>query len=267
MLAVTGSPLTDAEQAHLYEAAFDRTKRYSNSFRFYEPIEVMDPSAFVQFIYPVYRGQQVLFQDAACATPVTTVGDLVGGVKDSAGNIILTQTYDLKRPSWDGPDVGITFDGEDTYLDATEAYISGQSSFFVSHGPLDFSIGGFAFFLEGGTDDDAVALIARETDALYTQVKKDGTLETVALTDGEFATAGVVGGRVGNDYSTATAVGPTGAESSDDGDAFVGVNSGNLTVGRRRSSADKQLNGSLRWIAIWDRLTTPEEEQILRDNP
>jgi hypothetical protein len=28
-LAVTGSPLTDAEQAHLYEAAFDRTKRLS----------------------------------------------------------------------------------------------------------------------------------------------------------------------------------------------------------------------------------------------
>lgn len=84
----------------------------------YDDIAALMPDFFAQLNYNVYAGEQVLFRDPECTSPVTEAGNhTIGGVKDPfTGAIILTQPDAAKRPLWGGESVGAVFDGIDDYL-------------------------------------------------------------------------------------------------------------------------------------------------------
>ena len=78
----------------------------------YDAILATEPTVPLLFRLTEYRGQQVLFQDAACTVPVASIGDPVGGVRHPVtGAILATQATDAARPIWGGEDVGLTLEG------------------------------------------------------------------------------------------------------------------------------------------------------------
>lgn len=83
----------------------------------YAAITATSPTVFLPFEYAVHptTGEQILFQDAACTVPVTTIGQQIGGVKWN-GEIVAVQTTDARRPQWLGVGVGAFYDGVDDAL-------------------------------------------------------------------------------------------------------------------------------------------------------
>lgn len=94
----------------------------------YDAILATDPTVPVLFRLRSYRGQQVLFQDAACTIPVTAIGDPIGGVRHPLTGVILAvQTTDAARPVWGGEDVGAVFDGAQSLSGAPDGPFLAQN--------------------------------------------------------------------------------------------------------------------------------------------
>jgi len=91
----------------------------------YDDIEALNPDFFVQFKYPVYAGQQALFRDELCTSPVTDAGNhTIGGAKNPfSGDIVLTQASASARPLWGGGSVGAVFDAIDDFLESPSSLI------------------------------------------------------------------------------------------------------------------------------------------------
>ena len=83
----------------------------------YDAILATEPTVPLLFRLTQYRGQQVLWQNAACTVPVASIGDPVGGVRHPVtGAILAVQTTDAARPIWGGESVGAVFDGTGSYM-------------------------------------------------------------------------------------------------------------------------------------------------------
>ena len=98
----------------------------------YDAILATEPTVPVMLQLASYRGQQILFQDAACTVPVTSIGDPVGGVRRPViDDILATQSTDSARPVWHGPEVGCRF-GDGTVLATDDPTGIGDASFAFS---------------------------------------------------------------------------------------------------------------------------------------
>jgi len=100
----------------------------------YADIEALGTNYFFQLRYPIYEGEQVLFQDAACTVPVTLAGQhTIGGVKDPfTGDIIATQATSARRPLWVGTTAGAYFDGTDLLVVADGAGVQAGTTLSIA---------------------------------------------------------------------------------------------------------------------------------------
>jgi hypothetical protein len=95
-VAIYDRALTDEELASLPERLVLPTNEV-------EQVLLMNPDTFVQMKYVQWRGEQILFQDTAGTTPVTTTSQSIGLVKNlgTLGGDMIADN-DASRPVWDG---------------------------------------------------------------------------------------------------------------------------------------------------------------------
>lgn len=232
----------------------------------YKAIQDLNPDLFVQFKYPVYAGQQVLFRDELCTSPVTDAGNhTIGGVKDPfTGEIVLTQASASRRPLWGGESVGAIFDGIDDYLSKGSAALSG-TSYSVFASVVSVGTGSTYGSLVDGVADSAFYLAQHTTNnRSYVQMFDDSSAIIGALAIPTYP--GVVGGKkLGWTVANVNTDGVQTDATSGGGVVTPGGN--NLTIGARVGlGANAFLPGTISWVAGFNRDTTPAEELILRGN-
>ena len=228
----------------------------------YWAIQELEPDFFVQFKYPVYAGQQVLFRDPECTIPVTDAGNhTIGGVKDPfTGEIAVTQPSASSRPLWGGESVGAVFDAIDDYLVGSNPLTTTASRTVIASASAD-------------TLHTGCFVGTRSTSALgwENRVRPDGDTESFQSTNlnqirmpsyaagmpfvvsTRFDTTDGSWGRVaGGSAVTDPGVGETGAS------PIIAVGSLEYVGGTR-----DEFLGSIQAVAVWNRvLTTPEIEIV-----
>lgn len=116
---------------------------------------------------PVIDGQQILYQDSAGTTPVTSDGDPVGFMRDLSGNgNHATQSTSAARPLYrtDGTLHWLEFDGVDDGLDAGTfpSVLNQPNTVLAAASIVNFpaSGGGYAYDSSAGTDRHSIRFTA-----------------------------------------------------------------------------------------------------------
>ena len=237
--------------------------KYPGEWDRYEAIKALGLDFFVQFEHAVYRGRQVLFRDPECTVPVTEIGNhTIGGAKDPFTlEIVQTQPNASARPLWLGPGVGARFDGIDDHLRKGSAALSGDTfSVFASVNEVNSST--YAFFVDGVADSAFCMLDRPDIGRAYVQLNLDGIFGTVALS----TYPSVWGGkRLG---LAAAIVDKNGTQTeATSATTLITPRANNFTIGSRTlQQANAFLDGTISWVAGFNRDTTPAEELILRNN-
>lgn len=235
----------------------------------YAEIVDLQPDFFVQFVHPVWYGEQVLFRDPECTSPVTDPGNhTIGGVRDPfTGDIVLTQESASRRPLWTGDSAG--FDGVDDYFGSDFDGLGDEFSQFISGENVVYIGEGHAFLLEGGSKEREFSLWVRPGGSLDAVVNtRDQSNSIVSATTGGPIgfDSFVLGAKVFQDY-TCSIISPDGVEHTTDTSAkYFAMATRKLLVGSQTGS-DRFNKFDCRWMAAFNRITTPAEEAMLRANP
>ncbi len=232
----------------------------------YDPILSLNPALFVQFKYAQYGGQQVLFRDDAATDPVTDPGQhTIGAAVDLvSGAPWEKQPSAARKPLWDE---GAIFDGLDDYL-------VGDNPIGIS--PRTVIAKGTVFGAQRGT---LAGTRASTTHGYGMQAEANGNfriITSVATPSGSLmlSPGWTLGDPfvVSHTYDEDLAPGDTtwlgiagGASVSnsqiDEGEDHELLGIGGLPFTNGRDF----LDGKIEAVAIWNRVLTPEEIQIIEE--
>jgi hypothetical protein len=247
----------------------------------YDAILATNPTVPLLFRLTEYRGQQVLFQDAAATVPVTTVGDPIGAVcHPVTGEILMTQSTDGNRPVWGGVNVGAAALADNAFLQAPQ--ISTNLNFIIYTGI--FSVAAGVRFNRDGSNDvqdiggtsdggnqsgiycrrDSLTGSGLDHAARGFWVRRNPfSLRVITLPNGSLPTniwSNVLS--VGNGSSYTLSVNGISDSITIFPDPESEPITRRLTIGRNASATGRSMDGDIKHFLIWDRELTSDEIEI-----